>query len=197
MFEKVTEFENTIADFFGAPYAVSTDCCTHAIELCFIHKNISKTLIPKQTYLSIPMMCEKLKIDWDWIDLEWEEYYNFDGTNIYDAATLWRENSYIKDTFMCISFQYKKHLSLGRGGVILCDKKADYETLLKMGYDGRVRGTTWKDQEISSCGYHYYMTPETAMLGLNKFKEVKNKKYVPWSNADYPDISKNSCWIKK
>jgi len=34
MFEYVTEFESQIADFFGAPYAVATDSCTHALELC-------------------------------------------------------------------------------------------------------------------------------------------------------------------
>ena len=26
-------FEQKIAGFFGAPYAVATDCCTHALEL--------------------------------------------------------------------------------------------------------------------------------------------------------------------
>ena len=33
-FEAVEQFENQVADFFGAPYAVATDCCTHAVELC-------------------------------------------------------------------------------------------------------------------------------------------------------------------
>ena len=31
-FKVVTDFENKIADFYGAPYAVSVDCCTHCIE---------------------------------------------------------------------------------------------------------------------------------------------------------------------
>jgi dTDP-4-amino-4,6-dideoxygalactose transaminase len=30
----VEKFESKIAEFYGAKYAVSTDCCTHAIELC-------------------------------------------------------------------------------------------------------------------------------------------------------------------
>ena len=33
-FDTVKEFEQQIAKFYGAPYAVATDCCTHAIELC-------------------------------------------------------------------------------------------------------------------------------------------------------------------
>jgi len=32
-FEVVKEFENKVADFFGAPYGVAVDSCTHGIEL--------------------------------------------------------------------------------------------------------------------------------------------------------------------
>ena len=79
---------------------------------------------------------------------------------------LWRENSYIKDTFMCLSFRLK-HLSLGRGGMILLDDKEAYNKLSKMVYDGRIPifGET---KNVSTIGYHYYMTPET-QLGVDKF----------------------------
>ena len=40
-FEVVNKFENKIAEFFGAPYAVAVDCCTHGIELCLRHQNIN------------------------------------------------------------------------------------------------------------------------------------------------------------
>ena len=33
-FDAVTKFEDKIGSYFAAPYAVATDCCTHAIELC-------------------------------------------------------------------------------------------------------------------------------------------------------------------
>ena len=35
----VDEFESALADWWGAPYAVATDCCTHAIELCLRQAN--------------------------------------------------------------------------------------------------------------------------------------------------------------
>jgi DegT/DnrJ/EryC1/StrS aminotransferase family len=35
-------FEIEIAKFFGSPYAVATDCCTHAVELCLRLKKHSK-----------------------------------------------------------------------------------------------------------------------------------------------------------
>ena len=51
-FKKVQEFENAIAKFFGAPYAVAVDCCTHGLELCLRYtkekKNQSTT---KNLYL--------------------------------------------------------------------------------------------------------------------------------------------------
>jgi len=196
MFEKVTEFENKIAEFFGSPYAVATDCCTHAIELCLIHLKSNNVTFPKHTYLSIPFLGDKLKLNWEWKYEEWYEFYNIGNTPIYDAATLWKKNSYIPNSFMCISFQFKKHLSLGRGGVILCSNKDDYESLVKLSYDGRHRGPAWADQNISSIGYHYYMTPETAIMGLNKFNDAIEKPYTPWSYKNYPDISLNKVWIK-
>ena len=33
-FDVITDFENEIAEFFGAPYGVAVVCCTHGIELC-------------------------------------------------------------------------------------------------------------------------------------------------------------------
>ena len=60
MFEVVDKFEKAVAEFFGAPYAVSTDCCTHAVELCLRYKNIKNIQVPKHTYLSIPMTDGKL-----------------------------------------------------------------------------------------------------------------------------------------
>ena len=39
-FKTVKEFENKVAEFFGAPYAVAVDSCTHGIELSLRYKNI-------------------------------------------------------------------------------------------------------------------------------------------------------------
>lgn len=189
-FKIVEDFEKEIAEFFGAPYAVTTDCCTHAIELCLRHTNVQRTTVPKHTYVSVPMTFEKLSIDWSFNDEEWTDYYELKGTNIIDAAVLWRENSYIPNTFMCLSFQYKKHLSLGRGGAILCDNKYDYMLLKMMSYDGRLPNVPWSQQNIKMLGYHYYMTPEIAALGLEKLQEVKSKTPVIWTWKDYPNLSK-------
>jgi dTDP-4-amino-4,6-dideoxygalactose transaminase len=189
-FNTVTEFENKIAEFFGSLYAVAVDSCTHGIELCLRYKKASYISCPKNTYLSIPMLASKLNIDLKWKDnCEWTDYYSVHG-NVIDAAVLWRAGSYIPFTFMCISFQYQKHLNLGRGGVILCDDKEAAEQLKKMSYDGRLPGIPWRDQNIDTIGYHYYMTPEIAELGLKKLPEAILLTPRQWVVGDWPDLTK-------
>jgi dTDP-4-amino-4,6-dideoxygalactose transaminase len=188
MFDKVTEFENAIAEFYGAPYAVATDCCTHAIELCLRLTNPSNVACPTNTYLSVPMTFEKLGIAWKFIDVQWRDYYHLTNTNIIDAAVYWQQGGFQKGHFNCLSFQFKKHLNLGRGGMILTDDADAAVKLKKMSYDGRLPDIPWMEQNIDMIGYHYYMTPETAQLGLDRFEDAKNKTPKTWSYQDYPNL---------
>lgn len=188
-FEIVKKFEEKIASFYGAPYAVAVDCCTHAIELCLRYKKIKEINVPKRTYVSIPFLSKKLNIKLSWVDKEWQDYY-FLTDDIIDAAVLWKKNTYIKDKFMCISFQYRKHLNLGRGGVILVSSHTDYKELKKMAYDGRTPDIPWREQNIESMGYHYYMTPETAQKGIEKLPEAIKTKPKKWNYRDWPDLTK-------
>ena len=117
-FEVIADFEREIAKFFGAPYAVAVDCCTHGLELCLRMKGSEKITVPKHTYLSVPMLAEKLDLEIEWTDDKWQDYY-YMTDDLVDAAVYWKANSYIPNTYMCVSFQFRKHLSLGRGGIIL------------------------------------------------------------------------------
>jgi dTDP-4-amino-4,6-dideoxygalactose transaminase len=189
MFDKVTEFENAIAKFYGAPYAVATDCCTHAIELCLRLTKPTNVACPKNTYLSLPMTFEKLNIAWKFIDVPWHDYYYITNTNIIDAAVHWEADGFQSGYFNCLSFQFKKHLNVGRGGMILTDDADAAFKLRKMSYDGRLPNIPWAEQNINTIGYHYYMTPETAQLGLDKLEQAKNTVPRKWSYKDYPDIS--------
>lgn len=105
-----------------------------------------------------------------------------------DAAVLWRENSYVPDTFMCLSFQFQKHLSLGRGGMILTDDADAGKKLKKMSYDGREPNVPWREQNIDTMGYHYYMTPETAEIGINKLHKAIKTEPREWTVQDWPDL---------
>lgn len=190
-FNTVAEFEKKIAEFFGSPYAIAIDSCTHGIELCLRYTKETKINVPKRTYLSVPFLAEKLGIEREWRDEDWQDFYtlNYGEKRIIDAAVLWRKDSYIPNTFMCISFQYQKHLSLGRGGVILLDNENDYINLKKMSYDGRLPIIPWRDQDIDCVGYHYYMTPETAQMGLDKIENAINTTPRQWVVTDWPDLT--------
>tara|TARA_R110001592_G_scaffold177218_6_gene417533 strand:+ start:792 stop:1379 length:588 start_codon:yes stop_codon:yes gene_type:complete len=192
-FNTITEFEEKIAEFFGSPYAVAVDCCTHGVELCLRYTNTRKISVPKRTYISIPFLAEKLRIELEWKDEEWKDFYYLTN-KIIDAAVLWKKDSYIPGMYMSVSFQFRKHLALGRGGVILCDNKEDALELKKMSYDGRLPDSPWRDQNINSIGYHYYMTPETAQLGLDKLDEAIATPPIKWEVTDWPDLSKMSVF---
>ena len=132
-FNVITEFENEVAKFFGAPYAIAVDSCTHGVELALRYTNTIHINVPKHTYLSVPFLANKLNIELVWRDEDWVDYYYLTA-NVIDAAVLWKKDSYIPNTFMGVSFQFQKHLSLGRGGILLTDNKEAAIKIKKMSY---------------------------------------------------------------
>ena len=86
MFNINEEFENRLSEFYGSPYAITVDCCTHALELCLRYKQITQSTCPSQTYVSIPFTFEKLGIKWNFDPTPWRDYYYLGNTNIIAAA---------------------------------------------------------------------------------------------------------------
>jgi dTDP-4-amino-4,6-dideoxygalactose transaminase len=195
-FEIVQNFEKKIADFFGVKFAIAVDSCTHGLELCIRYSKVNKIFVPKRTYLSVPFLSFKLNIDLEWKDENWQDYY-YITENIIDAAVLWKKDSYISNTFMCLSFQYQKHLSIGRGGIILTDNEEAAIDLKKMSYDGRLPNIPWREQNISTIGYHYYMTPESAQLGIEKLPDAINSEPKKWIVTDWPDLTEMDVFKNK
>ena len=184
-FEKITEFERALAQFTGAPYAVMTDCCTHAIELCLRYHQHTRVLFPAHTYLSIPMTMHKLGISYELTDKPWIGEYQFIGTRIWDSARLLKEGMYRSGQLQCLSFGYGKPLEIGRGGAVLTDDLEVYNTLKHQCYDGRdLSISPWEDQKTFKVGYHYKPTIEEAVIGLEKLPLVDQiPKYY-----QYPDL---------
>ena len=192
----IEKFEYDLAKYFNSPFAVSTDSCTHAIELCLrLVRPKHKITVPSRTYISVPFTLIKLNLDWQFKDIDWRDYYYLAGTNIIDAAVYFEKDSYVENSLMCLSFQHRKALSLGRGGAILCSKKQDYDLLKKMAWDGRDHNRLWKEQDIDVVGYHYYMTPETAELGSKKLKNVIPK--ARQGSANYPYLPEMKVFKQK
>ena len=185
MFDKIFEFERALAKFTGAPYAVMTDCCTHAIELCLRFDNVSRVLFPAHTYLSIPMTMHKLGIEYSYSDKLWTGEYQFIGTRIWDSARLLKEGMYRQGQLQCLSFGYTKPLEIGRGGAILTDDVEIYDILSQQRYDGRdLTISPWENQKVFRIGYHYKPTIEQAIRGLELLPSVdQTVKY-----KEYPDL---------
>ena len=184
MFDKIKEFEQALAQFTGAPYAVMTDCCTHAIELCLRYDRVKHCSIPSHTYLSVPMTLHKLDIAFDYTDIEWLGEYQLTGTRVWDSARLLKQDMYRAGQLQCLSFGYGKPLEIGRGGAILTDDVEVYDTLIQQRYDGRdLTISPWENQKIFRIGYHYKPTIEEAVKGLELLSTVDQEpKYKEYPN---------------
>lgn len=184
-FDKIFEFEQALARFTGAPYAVMTDCCTHAIELCLRFDSITRVQFPAHTYLSIPMTMHKLGIEYVYTGKLWVGEYQFIGTRIWDSARLLKQNMYRKGQLQCLSFGHTKPLEIGRGGAILTDDVEIYDILRQQRYDGRdLTVSPWQEQKVFKVGYHYKPTIEEAVRGLELLPSVEQEpKY-----HEYPDL---------
>ena len=195
-FDVIKQFEDKIAEFFNSPYAISVDSCTHGVELCLRYTNAKQISVPYHTYLSIPFLADKLQIPRVWRYEQWADYYYLTD-RVIDAAVHWQRDGYIPGTFMSISFQYRKHLNLCRGGMILTDNEHAALALKKMSYDGRTPDRSWREQNIDMVGYHYYMTPETAQLGLDKLPQAIATPPNRLTYQDYLDLTDNEIFRKE
>lgn len=191
MFNKIKEFEEQLSIFTGAPYVVTTDCCTHAIELCMMLDGVNTCSFTAFTYLSVPQTMRKLNIDFSFIDESWVGEYQFHGTRIWDSARRLEPNMYRPRQLQCLSFGYTKPLDIGRGGAILLDNKEDYITLSKMRYDGRdLDISPWEDQIEFAMGYHYKLNPEECIRGITTLETyIESNNYAP-KKVFYPDCRK-------
>lgn len=184
MFEKITEFEQALAEFTGASYVVMTDCCTHAIELCLRVDHIKRCSIPAHTYLSIPMTLHKLNIEFDYTDIEWVGEYQLTGTRVWDSARLLKQDMYRSGMLQCLSFGNDKPLAIGRGGAVLTDDVEVYSALKRKCYDGRdLSISPWEQQKVFHVGYHYKPTVEEAVRGLQLLPTINQEpKYKQYPN---------------
>jgi dTDP-4-amino-4,6-dideoxygalactose transaminase len=158
-------FEETMADYCGSKYAVSTDNCTDAILLCCQYLNVDEVIIPNRTYLSVPQSIMHGGGTVKFRDYKWKGVYQLEPYPIWDAAKRLTSKMYIEGSYMCLSFHIKKHLKLGKGGMILTNDKEAVEWFRKGRYEGRSE-VMYHQDNIEINGWNAYMTPEQAARGL-------------------------------
>ena len=186
-FDTLFKFEKALAEYTGAPYAVVTDGCTHALELCFRLDRITYTEFTAFTYLSILQLMNKLNVSYELKTEYWNSAgeYQFAKTNIWDSARLLKPAMYRSGMKQCLSFGHSKPLELGKAGAILLDSEWQYRELSKMRSDGRdLRIAPWQDQLTFGEGYHYCPTLETCQLGIDLLSNI-----IPGvTHQEYPDL---------
>lgn len=165
----VKMFEEEVAHYTGAPYAVSVDSCTNALFLCCKYLGVDEVIIPSKTYLSVPMSIihagGKVVFDTRPETNHWTGIYKLDPYSIYDAAKRFTSDMYISGSFMCLSFHIKKNLPIGKGGMILTDDYEAVKWFRKARYEGRSE-VYYKQDNIKELGWNMYMTPQEAATGL-------------------------------
>lgn len=179
-FIPVERFEKLLAAYTGSKYAVCVDSCTNAILLCLIYSKEYKVTLPNNTYVGVAMACKHAKITVEFKDIAWTGMYQIAPTNIYDSAKRFTADMYIPDSLMCLSFHYKKHLKIGRGGAILTDNREAYEWLKLARNCGRDPQVALSEQFFTVCGFNMLMHPELAQKGINLMR------YLPVVNEDLP-----------
>lgn len=196
-------FETKVANFAGSSYAVAVDCCTHAIELSLRYMLMKKEIcvgdivhIPNRTYVSVPITLINLGFKVEFVDYSWSGMYGIKfperSTQVIDCAVRWIEKMYCGfNAFQCLSFQIKKPIPIGRGGMILCDDIEEYEWLKLASYDGRDLNSPYdsEDHIKMKYGFHYYMTPEDAARGIILMDNIKFTGDSGDSES-YPDTKK-------
>lgn len=202
---KITEeFEKSISDYTGAPYAVALDNQSNGIFLSlYYEKNINKSIkgvdisIPSRTYPSIPCEIIHAGLNVNFYKSEGETLkgaYQLIGSNVWDSALRFTSDMYIEKTHMCISFTGPyKHFKLSKGGAILTDSYDAYCWFKRARYSGR-RECSYHDDNFDMLGWNFYMMPELATRGLLLMNQFYNMDGTKKHNADlelpYPDLSK-------
>lgn len=198
-YDIVAAFEDRVAARFGAKHGVAVDCCTHAIFLSIkywqavdYHETGSASthaVVPARTYVSVPFALMHAGLTPLFEDYDWaaQGYYPLVPFLVYDAAKAWRTlpGNLRSTPLYCLSFHAKKHIPIGRGGMVITDDSDAAAWLRRARYDGR-DGVPFDQERISAVGYHMYLTPEQAARGLHLMDLYPNG--VEIQSEVYPDL---------
>jgi dTDP-4-amino-4,6-dideoxygalactose transaminase len=98
---------------------------------------------------------------------------------------------------MILSFHHRKILNIGKGGIILTNDKNFVYWSRPMIYDGRHIDKMYNEDVIDCIGYHMYMTPEDAKIGINIFNtKIKDINEDCGSYETYNDLTEQPVFKK-
>ena len=188
----VNMFEEEIAEYTGAPYAVSVDSCTNALFLVCKYLEVTQVTIPSQTYLSVPQSIThaggEVIFDKTPQTNDWRGQYQLKPYPIWDSAKRLTKGMYMKDQYMTLSFHIKKLLPIWKGGMILTDNIEAFKWFKLARYEGRSE-KYYKDDDITFNGWNMYMTPQQAAHGLAMFQNYPEHMSDLGEDNGYRDLT--------
>lgn len=189
-FKVVRDFEETIAKWAGSKFAIAVESCSAAIFLSCVYCKVDEVTIPHRTYPSVPCSIIHAGGHVKFEKKKFEGVYQLKPYPIWDGALRFKPRMY-KGGFHCLSFHMKKHLPIGRGGMILTDDEEAYKWFKRARFDGRDEVPMHEDN-LTMLGWNFYMSPEQAVRGLQLFSTINQRGFKDL-NTDaqkYPDLRK-------
>lgn len=205
-FKPVRDLESAICEYTGAPYCVTTNSCTMAIQLaCEWQRHMAHSLpyetrsseyveIPSRTYVGVPMAIRRAGFRGvRFREEDWHGYYDIRPLHVWDSARYFTmgmfEHMHLGLTKqICVSFHHSKVLGDTQGGAVLHNDPNADEWLRRARFDGRKEGIAPKDDHFTMIGLHCYLSPDVAARLLWKLSKLPRvNKALP--NDDYPDLS--------
>lgn len=186
-FSVVSQFEEAVARFAGAPYAVAVNTGTSAIFLALKYAQTKvhapTVTLPARTFVSVPMAVLHAGLRLRFEDYEWRGVYKLEPFYIIDGALRFRRGMY-QGGLHCLSFHARKILNIGEGGMVLTEDADAAAWLRKASYSGR-GAPTYRVEDIDMLGWQAYMTPEKAARGLHLMEYVEDEEDQV---VEYPDL---------
>jgi len=100
------------------------------------------------------------------------------------------------DALQVVSFQIKKRIPIGKGGIVMTDSKEAYDWLKLASYDGRDLTKQYMDDDFEMIGWHYYITPEDAARGILLMDQTPEWNEDTGNSNTYSDISEKDIFNK-
>ena len=180
----VTEFEETIADYVGAKYAVSFNSATSAIFLLLSRYNgitiKVPSMIPPVVLNAIITSGNRYEFydDVNWVG---DSYllHDFGDYKVIDSAQKLEKNQFKNECnpndLMVFSFYPTKPVGSCDGGMIVSDDYDKIMLLKEMALNGMSYSDNNWDRKIKFAGYKMYMNSIQCDIALNNFKKYQNK----------------------
>ena len=194
------QFEEELAIYTGAPFAVALNSCTAALLLAVqwcdrhdIDRPQTVVTIPRRTYVSVPCAIKLAGCHVAWRDEDWRGTYQLKPFPVWDSARRFTSNCYVPGLFQCVSFAASKILGAEQGGAILHDNPDADAWFRRMRFDGRTEGVDPMEDTFDLCGHHVLMIPSVAATLLVRLHHLpRHNEDLPYYN--YPDLSQHKAF---